>query len=225
MDVKRWFIILGVACASLCFGQIPSGDGFLSPSHPSQSSESAPAVQSTSVGVADMKQDIEANRKDLKDLALRVEQLEREKAELEAKLAKNSDTSSFVTHDELKLLEMRTNDAIAAEGKRVESAIKDDMKAAMTGTSPVSAAEKPSVSAKTAVTKPGRSIKSAAPQISEAEKQSYMKEGIKYTVAPGDTISSIARKNHSSVRAIMATNPISDPGKLYVGREIFVPTL
>jgi LysM repeat protein len=174
-----------------------------------------------------MKQDVDANRKDVKDLTLRVEQLEREKADLEAKLAKSSDMSNYVTRDEMKLLEMRMNDAIAAEGKRVESSIKDDMKAAIASTTPAPVAEKPAAMSKPAATRAGRSSsKTSAPlQVSDAEKQSYMKEGIKYTVQPGDTISLIARKNHSSVRAIMATNTISNPSKLYVGMAIFVPTL
>jgi len=147
----------------------------------------------------------------------------------ETKVAKNSDAGAFVTRDELKLLEMRMNDAIAAEGKRVENSIRDDMKAAMNGSSISEKAADKSVAATRTTSskaeKPAKTTAGSTLQISEAEKQSYMKEGIKYVVQPGDTLSSIARKNHSSVRAIIATNSITTPSKLYVGREIFVPTL
>ena len=226
--MKKWYLGLFFA-ASLCWGQIPSGDGFLAPNRPSTVSEgSAPTPVPAATGIADVKQDVEANHKDVKDLTLRVEQLERDKAELEAKINKNADPTTFVTHDELKLFEMRMSDAIVAEGKRVEGSIKDDMKAAISSTGVTDKVpDKTAVAVKTPTPKVDKIPSKTAVSIpvSDAEKQSYMKEGIRYVIQSGDTISSIARKNHSSVRAIMATNSISNPGKLFVGREIFVPTL
>jgi LysM repeat protein len=245
-SVKRFFVIFFCVIGTLAWGQIPSGDNFLTPSRPAGAS-TAPTI---SANVADIKNDTEATRKDVKDLTLRVEQLERDNAALEAKLSKNADTTSFVTRDEMKLLEIRMNEAVTAEGKRVEGVILEDIKAAKnsaaakakadgsagaeTGTKKESAAnvsKTPDASA--ASTKAGKSASktaasaasvSAAP-VSASEKESYMKEGVRYTVQPGDTLSSIAKKYHSTVRAIMAVNEIATPNKLYVGRELFVPTL
>ena len=169
-----------------------------------------------------MKQDIEASRKDVKDLTLRVEQLERDKVELETKINKGADTTNFVTHDELKLLEIRMNDTIAEESKRVEAAIKDDMKAALPA--PIST-ETPTAKLNITTKNVAKPSSSGPIPVSDAEKQSYMKEGVRYVIQPGDTLSSIAKKNHSSVRAILATNSIASPNKLYVGRELFIPTL
>ncbi len=48
-------------------------------------------------------------------------------------------------------------------------------------------------------------------------------EGTPYTVAPGDSISSIAQKLNSRVDWIQNINKISDPRLLQVGQMIFVP--
>ena len=232
-SVKRFFIIFICTIGTLAWGQIPAGDNFLSPSRPAGGMNSALTL---SANVADIKNDTEATRKDVKDLTLRVEQLERDKAALEAKISKNADTTAFVTRDEIKLLEMRMNEAIMAESKRVEGIILEDIKAAKgsassayakgSSTLPVSATTAVGTPAKTekGASKPAAATVSSSP-VSASEKDGYMKEGVRYTVQPGDTLSSIAKKHHSTVRAIMAVNEIAAPNKLYVGRELFVPTL
>ena len=51
----------------------------------------------------------------------------------------------------------------------------------------------------------------------------YPKEGIAYTVKPGDTLSKIAQENASSIRDIQNANKIADPKALKVGQQLFVP--
>ena len=55
------------------------------------------------------------------------------------------------------------------------------------------------------------------------QKKDYPKSGITYTVQSGDSISKIARKNNSRIKWIQDANKISDPSKLQVGDEIFIP--
>ena len=52
---------------------------------------------------------------------------------------------------------------------------------------------------------------------------SYPKKGIAYIVKPGDTLSVIARNNHSTIQDIQNANYIRDPKNLRAGQTIFVP--
>lgn len=51
----------------------------------------------------------------------------------------------------------------------------------------------------------------------------YPKEGVSYTVQPGDTIGKIAQKTGSKVRDIINANRIADETKLMIGQVLFVP--
>jgi LysM repeat protein len=47
--------------------------------------------------------------------------------------------------------------------------------------------------------------------------------GVEYTVARGDTLGKIARKNHVTLSALKAANPGVDPAKLKAGQKITLP--
>ena len=51
----------------------------------------------------------------------------------------------------------------------------------------------------------------------------YPKNGFVHKVEKGETVSSIAQKYKSKVSWIIDANQISDPTKVFVGRELFVP--
>lgn len=51
----------------------------------------------------------------------------------------------------------------------------------------------------------------------------FPKEGVRYKVMPGDTLSSIAQKHGTTIRHIQNANRIADPNDLKAGSEIFVP--
>lgn len=189
-----------------------SGDGFVNPNRPAISPVTGEPI---SVKVASLSQDTEATKKDVGALTLRVEELERQKAALENKVsATDGDT---VTRDELKLMEARLttvmNDAIKTESQRVQKEILEEIRKSQQAVK-----TQPAPAPVSVTTTP-------KPAVSDAEKQSYMKEGVRYTVQPGDTLSSIARKHKSSVRAIMVVNDIESANKLWVGKELFVPTV
>jgi len=70
----------------------------------------------------------------------------------------------------------------------------------------------------------------AAPSSSKAEptqkttfENDYPKEGIVYTVKPGDTLSKIAQENGSTVRDIQNANQIANPKNIQVGQSLFIP--
>lgn len=211
-----------VACAAACLWattalMAQSGDGLMAPNRPSVNPISGEPIN---VRMANLKADHEVMQKDVRDLAMRMEELERQNAALRAQLQSSgaNANANLVTRDELRLSEARTNDAIAAESKRVQQAILEEIRAAKRATR-VEAPAIPPGPPSPRVTEPSKI------EVTDAEKQSYMKEGIRYTVQPGDTLTKIAQKNNSSVRAIMVVNDISAPNKLWVGKELFVPTL
>ena len=51
----------------------------------------------------------------------------------------------------------------------------------------------------------------------------YPKNGFVHKVEKGETVSSIAVKYSSKIKWIIDSNRISDPTKVFVGKELFVP--
>lgn len=51
----------------------------------------------------------------------------------------------------------------------------------------------------------------------------FPKEGVRYKVMPGDTLSSIAQKHGTTIRHIQNANRIANPNDLKAGTEIFIP--
>lgn len=206
-----------VAAVGCLMAQV--GDGFVAPNRPAVNPMTGEPMN---VKVANLAQDTEATRKDVSALTLRVEQLEREKAALETKVSAGTDT---VTRDEMKLMEARMttamNDAVKAEGQRVQKEILEEIRNAKKAVK----TEAPAPAANFATNTAAPVTVTEKIVVSDAEKQSYMKEGIRYTVQQGDTLTSIAKKHKSTVRAIMVVNEIASPNKLFVGKELFVPTL
>ena len=48
--------------------------------------------------------------------------------------------------------------------------------------------------------------------------------GLWYTVQPGDTVYSIARRYSTTPQAIAAANSLADPNRIYVGQHLWIPT-
>jgi len=53
--------------------------------------------------------------------------------------------------------------------------------------------------------------------------EDFPKTGVSYTIQSGDTLSSIAKKHHSTVKDIQNANKIAHPAKIQVGSVIFIP--
>lgn len=50
-------------------------------------------------------------------------------------------------------------------------------------------------------------------------------KGLAYVVGKGETIESIAQKYKSKISWIMSANKISDPAKITLGKELFIPLM
>jgi LysM repeat protein len=53
--------------------------------------------------------------------------------------------------------------------------------------------------------------------------EDFPKEGVNYTVLPGDSLAVIAKKNNAKQQDIINANKISDPSKLRAGQTLFIP--
>jgi len=203
-------IALFLAASSL-FGQ---QGGYASPNRPAVNPLTG---QSVAVQTADLKEDIRALQTSLKELSLRLELVESQKAQLEQQIASaKPDTANFISRQEMQLMEQRLRDYIDAEDQKTKDLILNEIR---------------SISKQRFSTNEPEALRtSQRPEpvddliISPSEKQRYMREGVRHVVSRGDTLSGIARRYNSSVRAIRAVNNIADPNRLFVGMELFVPT-
>ena len=54
--------------------------------------------------------------------------------------------------------------------------------------------------------------------------ETYSKEGVSYSVQKGDTLALIAKKTGAKPQDIVNANKLSDPSRLVVGQNLFIPT-
>lgn len=163
--------------------------------------------------IADLQQDMSLMRREVGQLRLEIEQLRRENAELQKKL--RSVQTSTVGTDAMRVQVSGAKAEMAAQMEAlkreiIESVKKDlDSMASKTNTNMQRLANAIN-------TRPQESLPTTF-------SEDYPKSGITYTVQSGDSISKIARKNNSRIKWIQDANKISDPSKLQVGDEIFIP--
>lgn len=157
--------------------------------------------------IANLHEDVRGLVQKVGDLTLRVEQLERENAELKAKQSQS--LPAYVTLAQL-------NDTIA-ELKRAIAA----------GDS--ATAERTSEQLRKLATETNAAIDSLAkgmatrPNVQTSFSDDYPKEGVKYTVQKGDTLASIAKKTGARAQDIINANKISDPSRIQFGQTLFIP--
>jgi LysM repeat protein len=213
--MKRLLCLM--ALANLAFAQIPNGSTLVLPSRPTSP---APTPAVTSPTPADQDEDLRALQNDIKALTLRIEDLERKTTALETKTTA-FDGGNYATKDDLKLAEEKNRAAIADESQKVQSAILNEIKAARASTAVKPAAPIPAGNPNLTPTPTPNKLTAPA---SETEKAAFMKQGVQHTVAAGESLSSIARQYHSSMRAIIVANNLTNPDRLLVGSVLFIPT-
>jgi LysM repeat protein len=141
------------------------------------------------------------------ELNLRVEQLERQNAELREKNA--AATPAYATLAQL-------NDAISDLRKAINSG-------------DAATAERVSVQIKKLGDATNAALDSLAkgmatrPVVQTTFSDSYAKEGVSYTVQKGDSLASIAKKTGARTQDIINANKISDPSRIMVGQTLFIP--
>ena len=173
----------------------------------------AQAPDATRMRIASMEQDLQALSVQLRQLTLEIEQLRRENAELREVV--RTRTADAITREQL-------NQAIRALRTEVERAAEQRAESLLAQVS--RQIERLAGQTQEAMQALARSIEGqprATPTVQFS--QDFPKEGVAYTVQPGDTLSGIARRFNARVSDIQNANKISDPRQLRAGQHLFIP--
>ena len=165
--------------------------------------------------LANLKQDIELVNREVTGLRSEVEMLRRENAQLrisveQASREKNNEREDRIVlelQNRLQALELAFNQSERARGSTQEELnqkFQQIIEQMNRGFDQVSKSTNPT------------------PQ-TQTFSNDYPKNGFVHVVEKGETVSSIAQKYKSKVSWIIDANQISDPTKVFVGRELFVP--
>lgn len=162
----------------------------------------------SAIEVANLREDVRGLTQRVGDLALRVEQLERENAELRRRAG--SADKSLVTLKQL-------DESLAELGRNLRAAIASSKAETLQ-----------QVSAQ--VEKLGRQTNAALDALAKAPgaraggfSEEFPKEGVSYTVQKGDTLTTIARKTGGKPQDIINANKLTDPARITVGQTLFIP--
>ncbi|MEX2045020.1 MAG: LysM peptidoglycan-binding domain-containing protein [Opitutus sp.] len=163
------------------------------------------------VELANLREDVRGLIQRVGELSLRVEQLERENADLRQRAG--AADKSFATVAQL-------NDAIADLNRTIKSAAA----AVKNETLQQVAAQMEGLAKQTntALDSLARAQATRAP-VQASFSDDYVKEGISYTVQRGDTIAEIAKKTGAKQQDIVNANRLSDPSRIMVGQTLFIP--
>lgn len=163
------------------------------------------------VEVANLREDVRGLVQRVGELTLRVEQLERENAELR----RNSGAS-----ERQRVTLAQVNEAIADASRTLRAAIANSQSETLHQVGvQLEKLGKQTNAALDSLAK-GQATRSAV-QTQFAE--DFPKEGVSYTVQKGDTLGSIAKKTGARQQDIINANKITDPSRIVVGQTLFIP--
>ncbi len=173
--------------------------------------------QGDRVIIANLKQDMELINREVSGLRSEVELLRRENAKLRVvldQLSRNQSSSQDRSmlndlQNRLQLVELAQKQSDRARGsmqEEVNQKFQQIIGQMNQGFEQLTKINQPSTS-------------SPEPTFSN----DYPKNGFVHKVEKGETVSSIAQKYKSKVSWIIDANQITDPNKVFVGKELFVP--
>lgn len=166
---------------------------------------------SAQIELANMREDLRGLVQRVGELTLRVEQLERENAELRGK-AGNAE-KSYVTMTQL-------NDAIASVNQSIRSSSASTKSETLQQVAVQM--EKLAKQTNTAIDSLAKGMATRNP-VQSTFSDDYSKEGVSYTVQKGDTLAVIAKKTGAKAQDIINANKISDPSRINAGQTLFIP--
>ncbi len=161
------------------------------------------------VELANLREDVRDLSQRVGALSLKVEQLERENADLRGKAEKN-----YVTAAQLR-------DAVADLNRAVNSAVASSRSETL---QQVGAQMEKLAKQTNAALDSLAKAQATRPAITTTFKDDFPKEGISYTVQKGDSLPLIAKKTGAKVADIINANKIADASKIMAGQTLFIPT-
>ncbi|MCX6945272.1 MAG: LysM peptidoglycan-binding domain-containing protein [Verrucomicrobiota bacterium] len=163
---------------------------------------------SPQVELANLREDLRGLVQRVGELSLRVEQLERQNAELRDKVSADSPAYATLSqlHDAITELKRAINAGDAVTAERATAQIKrlgEATNAAMDSLA--------------------RGL-ATRPTVPASFTDNYAKEGVSYTVQKGDTLAVIAKKTGGRSQDIINANKLTDPSRIQAGQTLFIPT-
>ncbi|MBI5691701.1 MAG: LysM peptidoglycan-binding domain-containing protein [Verrucomicrobia bacterium] len=167
--------------------------------------------QNQNVEIANLREDVRGLSQRVGELLLRVEQLERENAELRRRSAVGDKSYATLAQVQQSLGDL---------GRELRAAIATSK----TETLQQVAAQ---------LEKMGKQTNAALEALSRSSpprtgggggfSEDFPKEGVSYTVQKGDTLAVIARKTGAKQQDIINANRLADPSRITVGQTLFIP--
>jgi LysM repeat protein len=161
--------------------------------------------------LANLREDVRGLTQRVSQLALRLEQLERENTELRQRTASADRSYATLAH---------VNEAVAELNRNMRSAV---------ATSKTETLQQVSTQLEKLAKQTNAAIESLAkaqatrPAVQTNFADDYSKEGVSYTVQKGDTIAVIAKKTGAKQQDIINANKLTDPSRITVGQTLFIP--
>jgi len=169
------------------------------------------SAQNIPYEVANLREDVRGMVQRVGELTLRVEQLERENAELRGQ--SSAAEQNYATLKQLNEAVAEMNRTIKASAAATRSETLQQVAVQMERLAKQTNAAMDSLAKGMATRPPVQNIFT----------DDFPKEGVSYTVQRGDTLSSIAQKNNARVQDILNANKITDPTRIQVGQTLFIP--
>jgi len=165
-------------------------------------------VDNTRIEVANLRQDVALLTQRVGELTMAVEQLTRDNNSLQAKASQ-----SYVTVEQL-------NKSVADTNRAMQAALADQKREVLQQVAgQIERLGKQTNAALDALAK----NQATRPVVQTTFGDDFPKEGINYTVQPGDTLAVIARKNNAKLSDIINANKIADPTRVRAGQTLFIP--
>jgi LysM repeat protein len=163
------------------------------------------------VEFANLREDLRGLTQRLGEMSLRLEQLERENAELKQRVA--AADRAYATVKQL-------DNAIAD----INSNIRGAVSTAKTETLQQVATQLEKLGQQTnAAIDSLAKAQATRPVVQTTFAEDFPKEGVSYTVQKGDSLAVIARKTGAKQQDIINANKLADPSKIAVGQTLFIP--
>lgn len=161
------------------------------------------------VELANLREDVRGLTEQVARLSLRLEQVERDNADLRAKAA----SQNYATIAQL-------NAAVADLNRLVQAG--DDATREQLTAQVGAQIKKLADQTNAALDSLAKGMAQRTP-VQTNFSEDYAKDGIKYTVQKGDTLDVIAKKTGTKKADIINANKIPDPSKILVGQTLFIP--
>ncbi len=169
--------------------------------------QSIPAAGAT-YEIAGLREDVRLLQQRVGELSMTVEQLSRDNNALQTKSGQ-----SYVTLEQLNKAVMDLNHSAQVALSNQKNDILDQVSTQI---------EKLAHQTQAAIDALAKG-EATRPTIQTSFSDAYSKEGVSYTVQPGDTLAEVAKKNNAKVQDIINANKISDPSKIRAGQTLFIP--